>query len=111
MMNKKILNLMAYFGWVENQSEIDWRNRDIELRRKLEAGEEFEPPWVFAPNTEPWSGEWKQGGGEYWLLEIWLPFWQGLSLEQREKYLEKWEPPTKDWYEYLTIHWIGQDQN
>lgn len=99
-MNKKVRNFMAYFGWVESQLEIDWRNRESELRRKLEAGEEFEPPWVFSPNTEPWSGEWKQGGGEYWIHEFWNPFWKKLTDEQKRNYFEKWQPP-EGWYEQM----------
>ena len=99
---------MEKFGLAETQSDIKWRKQEEELKRQLTAGEEFEPPWVFAPNTEPWSGYWRQGGGEYWLLEIWLPFWGELDAKQRENYLEKWQPPTEDWYEYLTVHWIGK---
>jgi hypothetical protein len=107
-MHKNLRNLLAFFGLAESQSDIDWQIWDAEQKRKLESGEEIEPPWVFAPNTEPWAAEWKQGGGEYWLLEIWLPFWQKLGEIQRKNYLDKWKPPTEDWFEYLTVHWVGK---
>jgi len=79
------------------------------MSRNFTANKEIEPPWVFAPNTEPWSGNWKQGGGESWLLEIWMPFWQKLNINQRENYIEKWQPPTDDWYEYLRVHWVKKN--
>ncbi len=106
-MNKYLRNFLVFLGWVESQDKIDWEIWNDEQKRKLEAGEEFEPPWVFAPNSEPWSGGWRQGNGEYWLHEIWLPFWQKLNKEERNMYLKKWQAPTQEWNEYLTVHWIS----
>jgi hypothetical protein len=105
-MNKNLRKFMSFFGLVENQDKIDWLEWQNEQKRKLETGEEIEPPWVFAPNTEPWSGEWRQGSGEHWLLEIWLPFWHRLNERERENYLKKWQPPAEEWNEYLTVHWV-----
>ena len=99
-MDKNLRNLLAFFGLAESQTEIEWQKWDAEQKRKLEAGEEIEPPWVFAPNTEPWSGEWKQGGGEYWIHEFWHPFWRNLTNEERRVYFEKWQPP-ENWYQQL----------
>jgi hypothetical protein len=99
-MNKNLRNILAFFGLAESQDKIEWQKWDAEQRRKFEDGEEIEPPWVFAPNTEPWSGEWKQGGGEYWIHEFWNPFWSNLDNKQKRNYLEKWNPP-EDWYQQL----------
>jgi hypothetical protein len=91
---------MSFFGMVESQAKIDWQEWRDEQKRKLETGEEIEPPWIFAPNTEPWSGEWRQGSGEYWMDEFWHPFWKKLSNDAKKIYLEKWLPP-ENWYSRL----------
>lgn len=101
-MNKHLRNFFAFFGWAESQSEIEWQKWNDEQFRKLEAGEQIKPPWVFSPNTEPWSGAWRQGTGEYWMHEFWNPFWRKLSSDEKRKYLEKWQVP-EDWYEQLVI--------
>ncbi len=107
-MNVSARKILAFFGLAETQEDIEWRKWDEEQKRKLKSGEEIEPPWIFAPDTEPWSGEWRQGGGEYWLLETWFPFWQTLEAEQRDDYLKRWQPPTEEWREYLTVHWVSK---
>lgn len=99
-MNKNLRNILAFFGLAESRTEIEWQKWNAEQKRKLEEGEEIEPPWVFAPNTEPWAGEWKQGGGEYWKHEFWNPFWKKLTDDQKIKYVEKWQPP-ESWYQRL----------
>lgn len=57
------------------------------------------PPWLKYPNTETFWGGWRQGNSEFWLLKIWLPFWERLSSSERLAYLEKYPPPTswKQW--------------
>jgi hypothetical protein len=99
-MNKNLRNLLALFGLAESQGNIEWQKWDAEQRRKLKDGEEFEPPWVFAPNTEPWAAEWKQGGGEHWIDEYWHPFWKKLTDDQKRDYFEKCQPP-ENWYQQL----------
>jgi hypothetical protein len=98
-MNKNLRKFMSFFGLVESQDKIEWEKRDIEQRQKLQEGEEFEPPWIIAPNAEPWSVEWRQGG-EYWMDEFWQPFWKKLPNDEKRKYLEKWLPP-ENWYSRL----------
>ena len=51
---------------------------------------------------------WDQGYGEGWKLKIWLPFWKGLSEAKQTEYLEKWQPPTEEWYKTLTIAWVNK---
>ena len=67
---------------------------------------EVQPPWVEYERSEPtWSG-WRQGPSERWLLDVWLPFWKGLTPEGRRSYLRKFPPPTEDWDFYLNVAWI-----
>ena len=75
-----------------------------EQERKLEAGEEIEPPWIAFPASNPIHG-WNQGYEEAWKLNVWLPFWRRLSVEERNAYLDKWHPPSEDWRETLMIYW------
>jgi len=93
------------FGWVESQKHLEWQKWFGEQIRKINSGEEIEPPWIVYPHSSPIYG-WNQGYQEAWLKNIWLPFWQSLDANQRQKYLEKWHPPMEEWREYLTVHWI-----
>jgi hypothetical protein len=83
------------------------RTYDImqEQLRKLEAGEEIEPPWgsgdgIFYLPT--WSGSWRSGPGE-WQRNIWQSFWEKLNDEQKREYLEKYKAPPEDWYQNLAL--------
>ncbi len=94
---------MAFFGLVESQDNVEWQKWDDEQKRKLEAGEEIEPPWTVFPNSEPQG--WNQGYQEEWMSKVWKPFWKGKSLSEKRKYLNQWNPPDDNWYEYLTLYW------
>ncbi|HEY9678846.1 MAG TPA: hypothetical protein V6C76_12620 [Drouetiella sp.] len=62
--------------------------------------EEPKPPWIVYPNTEPvWSG-WRQGLGEHWLRNTWLPYLRSLSQDEKNKYFDRWVPPSRDWLMY-----------
>lgn len=63
------------------------------------------PPWIAYPDSEPTWGGWRQGTGQAWLGEHWLPFWNELSLEDRKAYLEQWPPPNEEWRRYVTQVW------
>lgn len=66
---------------------------------------EIIPPWHRYPRTEPtWAG-WRQGRSEYWLLEVWFPFWRDMSDIQRADYLHRWPPPNELWRLYLVNYW------
>ena len=69
---------------------------------------QINPPWIEYPDNDPTWGGWRQGVSEAWLLEVWLPFWRGLSPEERARYLQKWPPPTDDWDFYLNVAWISK---
>lgn len=72
-----------------------------EHRELLLAGAEIPPPWVVYPHAETWWGGWRQGTSEYWLYDIWLPFWRGLDVNAKEAYLAKWNV-TDEWRENLS---------
>ena len=61
----------------ESEESLKWLNGQ---QRALEAGEEIEPPWVLCPSEEPWWGGWRQGYGEAWLLNVWLPSGQSWDV-------------------------------
>lgn len=75
-------------------------------QQALVRGEEIMPPWVAFPNTEGWWGGWRQGNGEGWLLNIWLPFWQRLSATARIEYADRWNA-SDDWRDYILNIWAN----
>jgi len=88
-------------GLAENKTIAWWY---AEQQRKLEAGEEIEPPWITFPNSNPIYG-WNQGYEEAWKLNIWTPFWRKMTGEEQNAYLERWHLPSEDWRETLTLYW------
>ncbi|MDI7174909.1 hypothetical protein [Leptospira santarosai] len=66
---------------------------------------QIRPPWIVYPSSDPVWGGWRQGESEQWLLDIWLPFWQGLGPDEQNLYLERFPPPDKEWNLYLTQYW------
>jgi hypothetical protein len=70
---------------------------------------DIDPPWVAYPSCGamgPIWGGWRQGYGEHWLHETWLPFWRGLASEERAAYLRLHPPPSDEWTEYLQDIWL-----
>lgn len=62
-----------------------------EQHEALRLGREIEPPWIVEEESAPYSSEWQQGTSQAWMLEVWTPFWQGLSAEDRGTYLDRRE--------------------
>jgi hypothetical protein len=58
----------------------------------------IEPPWVKFPGFPPGDGFWRHSG-EIWFKEVWEPYWEALSSEGRERYLEQWAVP-KVWRDF-----------
>lgn len=64
-----------------------------------------EPPWIKVPDVDAsWAG-WRQGAGEDWLCEVWLPFWHSLDDKGRRDYLERYPVPNDDWQLQLDYFW------
>lgn len=65
------------------------------------------PPWIYAPNTHPYSIGWRMGGGEthIMILDEWLDQ-QDLSFDERVTYLKKYPAPAR-WYQWI-IHFLWE---
>jgi hypothetical protein len=63
------------------------------------------PPWVKYPGTDPSWGGWRQGVSEAWLHDVWLPFWQGITANERTAFLIRNSPPSDEWGIYLEQYW------
>jgi len=61
----------------------------------LNAAGDVPPPWRAFPEYSPFSSGWRQGNGEYWMGQVWHPFWTGLSQAERADYLERWAAPAE----------------
>ena len=71
------------------------------------------PPWVEHPGSMPADPFWRQSG-EYWLNDIWKPFWDSLNAREQERYIELWSPPHEWWDYYLDPAfqaWLGSDDS
>jgi hypothetical protein len=69
----------------------------INLRGPYKPDKSILPPWVMAPEFPPDDMFWRQPG-EIWFFYVWLPYWQSLSTEEKQKYLKLWNAP-KVWLE------------
>lgn len=86
------------------KGQLAWHK---EQRDKLLNGEEIEPPWRIFPLSLSSFG-WDEGLLERWKLEVWIPFWDRLGLEERQIYIGKWPPPNDEWEENIISRWVGQ---
>jgi hypothetical protein len=66
---------------------------------------EIKPPWIEYPEYPPYDTFWRQAG-EFYLKDMWEPYWKSLSDGQREEYLQKWHVPRK-WKDfYFDTEWL-----
>lgn len=107
----RILRQLAEKGFIEESYEYftDPEKEAYEYRqeqlRKLEVGEDIDPPWVtYNSEMSPWELR-----HEYWLVEVWLPFWRKMSEQEREVYKEKWKMPD-EWYLVVSRFWTDLEQ-
>jgi hypothetical protein len=99
----KLIEWKPEYYTFEESKYIDWKNEQFE---KLEMGEDIEPPWFVYNQTmsqgiynftlSPWEMR-----NDYWLLEVWLPFWRKLGEEKRQVYKTKFNM-TDECYETVT---------
>lgn len=74
-----------------------------EEKCKLETGREIEPPWIILKSDlSPWYFR-----HDSWLTDIWLPFWNGMSEDEKLDYKKRWNMPT-DWDEIVTTFWTNK---
>lgn len=60
---------------------------------------EMPPPWVVFPHLGVDNPP-KQGGEEAYVDLQWLPFWQTLDAQRRDRYLDRWDA-TDEWREVI----------
>lgn len=91
-----------YFNNEEKQ-KYEEQQKDF---RRLEFGEEIEPPWVkYSDTLTPYELK-----HDYWLNNIWLVFWRKMDSGARESYREKWSM-SDEWYEFVTMFWTNEEDN
>ncbi len=95
---RKITNLWNFLvhGLIANKdADYEELERKINaLKNSLKRGEEIEPPWITFPWSQPVG--WNQGYQQIYQENVWIPFYNSLSREQRFGYIEKWNAP-EDW--------------
>lgn len=81
---------------------INKRIHDAGVAR--ETGAEMEPPWVVFEAEDP-PLNCKQGDAEYYMLDLFLPFWQELKREERIDYLARKNAP-EAWMKFCTSEYF-----
>jgi hypothetical protein len=83
-------------------------NFPIKIKRRkpleylLKNGKNHPPrPWEVADGLHPYIFTCNQGAEEFWLYNLWIPFWCRLSAEQRDEI--KNEAPDEMWIEWLDL--------
>ena len=110
-LKNRVLRRLAekeYIAWKpdyyteDEKKYLEWKADQLE---KLQNGEDIDPPWLVYPKSDPvvlWVS-WRYGN--FWLDEIWKPFWNKLSVFEKKAYLERWQPLSEEWYENVTVYW------
>lgn len=82
-----------------NNSELDYTQSEIE--RLTQATGDVPPPWIYSPNSHPYSIEWRMGGGESYLM-VFGKWWESATLEEAERiaYFRKYPPPPR-WLQWM----------
>lgn len=70
--------------------------------------EEIEPPWIAYPGYPPGDFFWRDAG-EPWVHYVWKPYWDSLTREEQEAYLQRWNAPEEWRYYYLVfMKWLKE---
>ena len=67
------------------------------------------PPWVAFPRSRPFGG-FNEGTNETWMHRCWVPFWSGLSLDERNAFLARHGAPSS-WREWSDAFTNARDQH
>ena len=70
-------------------------SNDVELLDML-ATPRFHPPppWIAWYELGPYRPA-LQGNAEHWFCHVWDPYWESLSLDTQDEFLETWRPRTQ----------------
>lgn len=82
-----------------NNSERDYIQSEVE--RLTEATGDVPPPWIYSPNSHPYSIEWRMGSGESYLM-VFGKWWESVNLAESERiaYFRKYPPPPR-WLQWM----------
>ena len=84
---------------MDNISELAWYKES--LSRFVKEYGDVPPPWIYAPNSHPYSLRWRMGEGET-LLMVFNEWWTQFETESvRIAYFKKWPPPPR-WIIWMT---------
>jgi hypothetical protein len=95
--------IVSIAHWTDSVIQISLTSTNLEFiieTKKLNHPGCVIPPWVAFPEYDIYTGGWRQGNGEYWWHNVWLPFWSNMSTSERQSYLKQYSA-SKDWLEYL----------
>ena len=75
-------------------SDQDWYKEA--LSKWLKEYGEVPPPWVYRPNSHPYSIGWRMGAGESFLMVFWQ-WWEDKSFSEAEAlaFFKKHTPPPR----------------
>lgn len=61
----------------------------------------FPPPWIYQPDSHPYSIGWRMGGGEDFITLFWQ-WWNSAQMneQQRIEYFKYFPAPPR-WYEWI----------
>lgn len=100
---ERLTRLLVNNRLMRDPEAVEWARWYADQQWLLESGKEIEPPWIAFPHSESVGG-WNQGYNEEWKRNVWMPFWSGLSDDERNAYFERWQP-SEDWRQTLTEFW------
>lgn len=100
----KLKGLFGGYKDTRDKESLEWESWYEKQLAKVNNSEEIEPPWIAFPNSSPIHG-WNQGLNQAWKLNVWMPFWQKLNVDERKKFLLRWKS-SEEWHETLMIYWM-----
>jgi hypothetical protein len=75
-------------------SDTEWYQ--AELKKYIEKYGDVPPPWVFSPNSHPYSISWRMGAGETYIIVFSEWYGDGYKSEhERISYFKKYPPPPR----------------
>jgi len=67
--------------------------------------DDLPPPWIALPDLDPQEPA-THGLAEAYVAMNWLPFWQGLSAQDRAAYLDRWNA-SPEWRQVIAERYEG----
>ena len=100
----KIKNFLKEWGVPEDcylkVYHHDWEEGDHVT--KIDVHNNIPVLWHYAPGESPYSIGWAMGSGEDYMHSVFRPYWNNLSDEEKQNYVETFEAEI-DWREWLML--------